>query len=543
VNGDGMTDIISANCSANSISVLYNGGELTFDSVTTVTVGSEPVAISYGDFDSDRDIDFAVVNQSSNTVSILLNENVQSISGKIFNDKNGDSLLTVSEKGLKNWSVTAVNSGKSYSTETDINGSFVIANLPEGTYTIKESLLTFWKQSAPKPGTDVTPYGDGQRAYNKTLDAGQEISSINFGNLPDDPVFFRTVKTGANIALTGKASKIKYIAGVPNAPNWVTVLEAQFKKFGKTNSLVLGIKRLDSAKFYGWAEYKKASDMTQLYTSAHTNENELAFPFDVARDDNGNSKVKKLLKALKPNRKNYNNIAIEQGFLFKFNLEASEDSVLPPTLGNLLYDADFTFAGRELRGVTLKEIGKLLDTVMTYFNKKGFTNTDARQQLYTFSDSVLRGINEAFYDSLTLQDIDSVEVVVKKNPYGVKLQGARSAGEIGFLKRLVEIPKEETEIFSSPLQFRLDQNYPNPFNPQTTLSFGISNSSLVTLKIYNVLGQEVATLLDNELMEAGTHGLQFDASRLSSGVYFYRLNVQGENGATFVKSMKMVLMK
>ena len=83
--------------------------------------------------------------------------------------------------------------------------------------------------------------------------------------------------------------------------------------------------------------------------------------------------------------------------------------------------------------------------------------------------------------------------------------------------------------------FSLAQNYPNPFNPSTILSFTIPHSSFVVLKVYNILGQEVRTLVD-EKMEAGPHHVQFNAEDLPSGVYMYRIESGGQ-----VVSRKMVL--
>ncbi|MGA7160984.1 MAG: CHRD domain-containing protein [Bacteroidota bacterium] len=89
-----------------------------------------------------------------------------------------------------------------------------------------------------------------------------------------------------------------------------------------------------------------------------------------------------------------------------------------------------------------------------------------------------------------------------------------------------------------PLSFQLDQNYPNPFNPSTTISFALQTSGRVTLKIYNILGQQVAVLLD-AVKSPGVYRVTFDASTLSSGVYFYRLTT----GAGISEAKKMVLMK
>ena len=91
---------------------------------------------------------------------------------------------------------------------------------------------------------------------------------------------------------------------------------------------------------------------------------------------------------------------------------------------------------------------------------------------------------------------------------------------------------------SIPERFVLYQNYPNPFNPVTTLQFDLGRHANVTLKIFNVLGQEVATLLHDAPLSAGAHQVEFDGAHLPSGVYIYTLVSDG-----FAASQKMVLLK
>ena len=96
-----------------------------------------------------------------------------------------------------------------------------------------------------------------------------------------------------------------------------------------------------------------------------------------------------------------------------------------------------------------------------------------------------------------------------------------------------------------PSEFGLSQNYPNPFNPSTIIRFSISEESFVTLKVVNTLGEEITTLI-NENIIAGNYEVDFDATGLPSGIYFYKLQAgspSAGSGQSFVETKKMVLMK
>jgi hypothetical protein len=113
---------------------------------------------------------------------------------------------------------------------------------------------------------------------------------------------------------------------------------------------------------------------------------------------------------------------------------------------------------------------------------------------------------------------------------GVTILGTFTVGTftgVGVEENLIDLPSE----------FRLSQNYPNPFNPITTFSFGIPSKTHVTLKIYDLLGREVVTLVSEELA-AGNYARQWNAEKLSSGIYFYRLQA-----GTFTETKKLVLLK
>ena len=95
---------------------------------------------------------------------------------------------------------------------------------------------------------------------------------------------------------------------------------------------------------------------------------------------------------------------------------------------------------------------------------------------------------------------------------------------------------------TAPVQFELAQNYPNPFNPSTKINFSLAVDSKVSLKIFNVLGQEVAAGINSNLT-AGSHQFNFYASSLNSGVYMYRIEANGIDGSSFVSTKKMVFTK
>ena len=102
--------------------------------------------------------------------------------------------------------------------------------------------------------------------------------------------------------------------------------------------------------------------------------------------------------------------------------------------------------------------------------------------------------------------------------------------------------KEIKVKVSPPDKFELYQNYPNPFNPTTTISYQLSANSKVSLKIYDILGREVMTLADGE-QQAGYHQEVFDASRLASGVYVYRVVYIDQSGKQASANKRMLLIK
>ena len=137
---------------------------------------------------------------------------------------------------------------------------------------------------------------------------------------------------------------------------------------------------------------------------------------------------------------------------------------------------------------------------------------------YQFEGSAYLHVDEAVYSLLTAGSLE----ISKSNSVKVVINPVTTSTE---------------SMDNTPSSFSLEQNYPNPFNPETTIKFALPQSANVELAVYNALGQQVAVLV-NEVKSAGTYSVRFDASALSSGMYFYKMQ-----SGSFVQVNKMVLIK
>ncbi len=136
-------------------------------------------------------------------------------------------------------------------------------------------------------------------------------------------------------------------------------------------------------------------------------------------------------------------------------------------------------------------------------------------------------VASTFIDSALTDTSKVVHNLRNNTPYYWRVRGGNLAGWGPFSERRSFTVSYTTvsDQYEIPPTFVLNQNYPNPFNPSTTIRYGLPVRAHVTLTVFNTLGQQVASLVRNE-MDAGYHAVAFDASGLSSGVYFYRLQVR-----------------
>ena len=164
--------------------------------------------------------------------------------------------------------------------------------------------------------------------------------------------------------------------------------------------------------------------------------------------------------------------------------------------------------------------------------------TAAQEAKITLSKRKM-GTGVAVFDDGNYRIVGSLAQPIRQHP------GQLTSGQLWYLPVRIITTEAAQRDNSIPAKFSLDQNYPNPFNPTTTIKFTLPEASRVTLKLFNILGKELATLVDKE-METGVHKVLFDAKNFASGVYFYRIQAKSEDSdsrQTFVRSKKLILLK
>jgi autotransporter-associated beta strand protein len=261
--------------------------------------------------------------------------------------------------------------------------------------------------------------------------------------------------------------------------------------------------------------------------------------FDLSGAPNPAKPIASQQKSLAPDK--HKNKLFGELLALKLSVAASIVNKFPNGLGELTFD-DESDPSNPFNNQTVNEIIRKVDTLL------GCLPLQSKLPTPDFSDaySVVRKIDSAFSDGT----IDTISFAVKTS-----LKGVRRINDVPYLHRtqgiiplsIIDPPYLDAAV---PLDYRLDQNYPNPFNPTTTIQFFLPEQAVVSLRIYNILGQEVATMLDHEQMDDGEQVVDFDANRLASGVYFYQIVAQGvanedegTAGQFFTQSKRMLLVK
>jgi hypothetical protein len=183
--------------------------------------------------------------------------------------------------------------------------------------------------------------------------------------------------------------------------------------------------------------------------------------------------------------------------------------------------------------------------IIYYYDSTGGPSNSTDKMMYTFSNvtapstfNPAEQFSEHYPQPSTRRYIPFLtEYYDGGGDVGAFWVGVDGSNRKVYFDRLLAITGIKKEPVSLPVKYSLRQNYPNPFNPVTKINFSIPKNEYVTLKVYDILGREVATIVDKE-MTAGVYTVEIDGTRLSSGVYFYRLT-----SGNFIDTKKMVLLK
>jgi hypothetical protein len=329
-------------------------------------------------------------------------------------------------------------------------------------------------------------------------------------------------RTFSQVDLTGKGVSLKPVGAIPTYANIRDSAFAHaFPKIkngfaGAPGGMVLGNVRSDSGKTFGWIRLSKGSAIANFIPHTGTPRGFDLFDGKLFVGEKKNPKLAK-----------YDNKITGELIALKISIGASDAGITPPTLGDMTYRLHDTLVGVPLFGKSLRDIATFTDNLLTYWKNYPPVNWALLDTVLTRIDTSFRGpLKIVSRGPIVATGVASVDSVPYLQPGASPVQNplAFAPGSV------VEVPEEYT----------LYQNYPNPFNPVTTIEFNLPQASVTTLKVYDLLGREVATLLDGVSLEQGNQEIEFDASGIASGVYFYRLVIdQGR----FQSVKKMVVLR
>jgi PKD repeat protein len=357
----------------------------------------------------------------------------------------------------------------------------------------------------------------------------------------DSSVSFRTF-TAAQLASDGQAKPVKRPRPKKpgNMPNTANVIDEMLRQ-GKTLIVGLPAQLNSGGKEKAYLTPIKQGDVYKTLNTRGVKHTKAAHGLDFDAKGKPILKRKKNMPATK-----YDNVLLANLLALKINIAASDAGKTPVGFGDLLYLPangelpDFMSASE----YSVREIGELADEMMTNWEGHTFQEFDEL-------NAIIVTLNSAFEGPSPFTAADTLTWVTGGK---LALSGARPLADVPFLIKVNGAPRmSHQELVLPPLPpdvFSLEQNYPNPFNPTTMIGFSLNEDAYVSLSVYDVLGREVATLLNHEMLDADAYEVQFDAGQVASGLYFYKLMVEtlgdedGETaGTTYLQVRKMVLMK
>lgn len=395
---------------------------------------------------------------------------------------------------------------------------------------VKKKVWRFRFASALPPTTQIQIEGIGVKGKKVTAkyiwgDAG--FAAQKKGSVPDD-----------------SSSFAQNAPGLPR-PNLVNVADELFPKgFNQPSpyfaaGLVVGIPQGD--KGAKSVKLTKNANVVKSFIDAKSGSKHTQGPtcLETFFDGKPISSQQSVLSPLKKNNKIFAEL-----LALKLNLAASATSKFPMGFGELTF-ADSSDPANPFNELLVKDIAAYCDSLISCLAVSELTPSPTLAE----ASAVLSLLNGAFADTGNQKD------TITFSPK-TRLSGVRPVSERPFLRVTPGIMPEsffavDVRDNDIPLAYALHQNYPNPFNPVTTIEFDLPEAATVTLKVFNLLGQEVATIIEAEEIDLGVHSVEFNAGKLASGIYFYRLTTnalasdddENATGVNFTDIKKMLLVR
>ncbi len=485
LNGDGKPDMAFTNVIANAVSVYFNtttpgASTPAFSSRTDFATGTGPYSVKIGDLNGDGKPDLVIANYFSNSVSVFFNTTTPGASTATFSPR------TDFPVGLRPNSVTI----------GDLNGDgkpdLATANITAGTVSVYLNTTT--------PGASTA-------TFSSRIDlsqGGTDPYSVTIGDFNGDGK--------PDIATAGPPNSVIVFIN-STTPGALIPTFSGFYNFAGASNGSLSIGDLNGDGKPDVAVTNPGSDLVNvllntttpgasipdfsIFTSFTTG----GYPLSVSIADINND-GKPDLATVNYFSNNFSVLLNTAVYPLPVELASFTSSVSSNNVTlNWSTTQEQNNKGFEIErnsfGIGWKKVG--------YVDGHGTTNT---QQNYTFKDNSL---NTGRY-SYRLKQID----------YNGNFEYFELSSEI---------------VIGAPNKYALAQNYPNPFNPVSIINYQLAINSFVTLKVYDLTGKEVASLV-NEVKDAGYYSVQFDAKNLSSGTYFYKLSTD-----KFSDVKKMVVLK
>jgi hypothetical protein len=379
-------------------------------------------------------------------------------------------------------------------------------------------------------------------SYNWTVATGVNHTGLAFG-------LYKTSSTGLKYRTftldslqawaTKKAvTRPKTGATMPNIQNMYDEIYKQAKDSAQATGIIVGEAgvKVDpsnaKSKLKAYLKPSKGSDINAtLYKKVKTgvlNQTGTARGIDFLA---GNiARILGLNTKLTPDK--FSNVLLGNMLTLSINMAASDWGKTPAGFADLVYSGAGTY-----HNMSVADIAAAGNEIMTAW--EGVTPST-----YSELNTAVAAINGAF--SGPLDTATSWTKTSKLVWSGVSNVTANTVLHVGTSVTPRTRVAETWEV--EPTTFTLAQNYPNPFNPSTTISFSLPEDAVVTIKVFNMLGQEIATVVDNSSYFSGTYNETFDAKNLTSGVYFYRVTADMTNSETgavehMTQTKKMLLTK